>query len=309
MPLGLGLASSHAPNMFVPAEKWDVRYQQRTRAAPQPHEAKEETVEVLRSYVERIDAAFGILRRQLSAYRPDTLIMVSDDQDEVFSHLVCMPTIALYLGAELSGSQGLEFLEKDGAPERVRLRGSPELAEFLAQGLIDRGFDLTCLRQLKPLGNPERGLSHGFTRTAPRLMPELDIPVMPIFLNCYYPPLPSARRCFELGVALKELLEERPERVAIYGSGGLSHDPTGPRVGWIDKPLDRFILDALASGKTERLLGLYTFDSDTVRGGTGEVRNWIVVAGAMGKRKATVVEYIPAHHAVTGLGFAYWPEP
>lgn len=309
MPLGLGLASSHAPNMFVPAEKWEVRYQQRAHAVAQPHEAREETLEVLRSYVERIDAAFGILRQRLAAYRPDTLIMVSDDQDEVFSHLLSMPTMALYLGAELSGSQGLEFLGKDAAPERVRLRGSPELAEFLAQGLIDRGFDLTCLRELKPLGNPDRGLSHGFTRPAPRLMPELDIPVIPIFLNCYYPPLPSARRCFELGVALRELLEERPERVAIYASGGLSHDPTGPRAGWIDKPLDRFILDALASGRAERLLGLYTFDSDTVRGGTGEVRNWIVVAGAMGKQKATIVEYIPAHHAVTGLGFAYWPEP
>ena len=87
-------------------------------------------------------------------------------------------------------------------------------------------------------------------------------------------------------------------------------EPPVPTVQRIDRPrspLDHFILDSLAAGKPEKLLGLYTFDSDTVRGGTGEVRNWLVVSGAMGDRKATILDYIPAHHTVTGLGFAYWP--
>ena len=119
--------------------------------------------------------------------------------------------------------------------------------------------------------------------------------------------LPTARRCYDLGRTLREILDERPERVAIYGSGGLSHDPVGPRAGWIDQPLDRFLLQALADGKPEKLLGLYTFDSDTVRSGTGEIRNWITVAGALHDRRATIVDYIPAYHAVTGLGFAAWP--
>ena len=307
MPIGLGLASSHAPNMFIAPENWHVRYEQRIRHASPPPEAKEETLEVLQGYAARIEKGFLELRRQLTVYQPDTLIMVSDDQNEVFDRQTCMPTMALFLGEEAVGTRGLEFLGKESPPEKICLRGSPRLAEFLAQGLLERGFDLTCVRQLKPMGNPQSGLSHGFTRTAPKLMPGLDIPVVLVFLNCYYPPLPSARRCFELGQALRELLEDRNERVAIYGSGGLSHDPTGPRVGWIDKPLDHFILDSLAVGKPERLLGLYTFDSDTVRGGTGEVRNWLVVAGAMGNRKATILDYIPAHHTVTGLGFAFWP--
>ncbi|HLY67732.1 MAG TPA: extradiol ring-cleavage dioxygenase, partial [Chloroflexota bacterium] len=66
-------------------------------------------------------------------------------------------------------------------------------------------------------------------------------------------------------------------------------------------------LKNLASGTPEKLTGLYTVDSDTMRGGTGEIRNWLVVAGAMGNHAAQVVDYIPAYHAVTGLGFAYWP--
>jgi protocatechuate 4,5-dioxygenase beta chain len=293
--------------MFVPPERWHVRYEQRTRHTPQPPEAGEENLEVLQDYSRRIEKGFAELRERLAAYRPDVLIMVSDDQNEVFDRHAFMPTMAIYLGEEVSGTRGLEFLGKDSPQDRICLKTNSRFSEFLAEGLMERGFDLACVRQLKPMGNPQTGLSHGFTRTAPKLMPDLDVPVVLIFLNCYYPPLPSARRCFDLGRALRELLDERPERVAIYGSGGLSHDPTGPRVGWIDKPLDRFILDSLANGKPEKLLGLYTFDSDTVRGGTGEVRNWLVAAGAMGSRRAAIVDYIPAHHAVTGLGFAYWP--
>jgi hypothetical protein len=307
MPIGLGLASSHAPNMFAPPEKWEIRYNERTRGKPQPLEAQKETLEVIQGYVERITAGFRELERQLTAYRPDALIMVGDDQGEIFDRLAGMPTIGLFLGEAAAGSLGLEHLGESAPKEMVRLRGHPELAEFIAQGLIERDFDITCVRELRATGRPDRGLGHAFTRTAPKLMPDLKIPVVIVFLNCYYPPLPTARRCYDLGRRLRELLDERPERIAIYGSGGLSHDPVGPRAGWIDQPLDRFLLKAFAEGKPERLLGLYTFDSDTVRSGTGEIRNWITVAGACHDRRATIVDYIPAYHAVTGLGFATWP--
>ena len=54
---------------------------------------------------------------------------------------------------------------------------------------------------------------------------------------------------------------------------------------------------------------MYKFDSMTMRGGTGEMRAWITAAGAMEEMgsRAVIVDYIRAHHAVTGLGFAYWP--
>jgi hypothetical protein len=305
MPLGLGLASSHAPQMFAPAEAWEDPYRRALAGKAESPQAARETLEVIRGYVERIESAFRQLAAKLAEYRPEALVMIGDDQREVFDPSSNMPTIALHLGAEASGTLGLEFLGLS-APQPVRLRGHQVLAEFLAQRLMDRGFDVTCLRELKPVGRPERGLGHAFTRAPTKLMPDLEIPVVIVFLNAYYPPLPSARRCYDLGLAIRELLDERTERVAIYGSGGLSHDPTGPRAGWIDEPLDRFVLDAIADGKPERLLGLYTVDSDTMRGGTGEIRSWIAVAGACADRPATVVDYIPAYHAVTGLGFAYW---
>jgi len=66
------------------------------------------------------------------------------------------------------------------------------------------------------------------------------------------------------------------------------------------------VLERLERNEGEALKQLFTFDSDTLRGGTGEIRAWITVAGAM-RRPAKVLDYIRAHHAKVGLAFAYWP--
>jgi hypothetical protein len=150
-------------------------------------------------------------------------------------------------------------------------------------------------------------LGHAFRRLAHVLgLHETGVPTVMFFVNAYHPPMPSGERCYELGRALRDVLADRPEHVAILGSGGLSHDPRGPRAGWVDEPLDHWVLDCLARGEGEKLQSLYTFDSDTLRSGTGEIRSWITVAGAFPGVPTTVVDYIAARHAVTGLGFAYW---
>jgi hypothetical protein len=69
------------------------------------------------------------------------------------------------------------------------------------------------------------------------------------------------------------------------------------------------VLDRIAGGEGAQLRKLFTPDITTFGAGTGEIRNWVAVAGAYDGKKATVVDYIPARHAVTGLGFAYWREP
>src|SRR4029453_10287696 len=122
----------------------------------------------------------------------------------------------------------------------------------------------------------------------------LSIPLVCVFVNEYFPPLPSAARCARLGEAIADVLREPPERVAIYASGGLSHYPGMFNAGWIDQPLDRWILERLEGDDLEALPRLFTFRSENPRSGTGEVRAWISVAGAM-NRPAKVVEYVAAH--------------
>jgi protocatechuate 4,5-dioxygenase beta chain len=69
--------------------------------------------------------------------------------------------------------------------------------------------------------------------------------------------------------------------------------------------LDHWFLERLERNDLEALNHLFTFDSDNLRAGTGEIRAWISVAAAM-NRPAKVVDYIPAHCTLTGCGFAYW---
>src|SRR5579884_3942866 len=102
MPLGLGLASSHAPSMFVTPEQWPPLHEILTNGIPQPPQIQEETSAVIESYVQRIRKNFRVLREQLEAYRPDAVIIVGDDQMEVFSRAF-IPALAIYLGEQVDG--------------------------------------------------------------------------------------------------------------------------------------------------------------------------------------------------------------
>ncbi len=304
--LGLGLASSHAPAMFEPKEMWPAIYQRRpdyTRDS-QLHTAKLETPEVIESYLERIQAAFAVLRQQLEAYQPDALIVIGDDQGDMFDASL-NPTFCLFTGESRWGLDGTGYRPLDSR-KRIDFPCHAELARYLHRGLVKRGFDIAESASFTPRGNPDVGVSHMVAHPIPTLVPNLDIPIIPFFMNEYYPPLPTAERCYDLGATIAEVMAERPERIAIYASGGLSHDPGGPRAGWVDEPLDRWFLERLERNDGEALKHLFMFDSDTMRGGTGEIRAWISVAGAM-RRQAKVLEYIPANHAKCGLGFVYWP--
>lgn len=303
--LELGLATSHAPSMFRSAEFWPAIHRELTEGVPQPPQLKEETPRVLQEYVNRIERGFAVLRERLEAARPDALLVVGDDQGEVFS-TDNVPSYCVFTCSEVRGTLNVSLIGEPEEENHVTIRCHRELAIYLVDRLRKKGFDLSSLEVVKPAGRPKRGIGHAFTRPVVKVIPKLDIPTINLHLNAYFPPLPDARQCYELGRAIAEAFNARPERVAIMASGGLSHDPRGPRAGWIDTALDHWVLDQLKSGKSEALCHLFEFDSDTLRGGTGEIRSWIVVAGACAGAKATVVDYIPAHHAVTGLGFAYW---
>jgi protocatechuate 4,5-dioxygenase beta chain len=306
------MASSHAPMMFQKAEYWP-RVVERIPAEAReqlPKSARLEiaTPAIIERNIDRIEAAFAILRAQVQAYRPDALIMIGDDQGDMFDD-VNNPTFSIYTGEEPIWGRSARDPLGTRLEDRTKLvfPQQPELARHLLRGLVKRGFDVANLAgRFDPRGNPARGVSHMVSNLVPEVDPGLTIPLVCVFLNEYYPPLPSAARCAALGEAIADTLRDRPERIAIYASGGLSHFPGMYNAGWIDQPLDRWILERLERNDLDALKHLFTFDSDAMRSGTGEVRAWISVAAAM-KRPATVVEYVPAHCAQTGCGFVYWP--
>jgi protocatechuate 4,5-dioxygenase beta chain len=297
--------------MFQKAQYW-ARVVERI-----PPEAREQlpksarveiaTPSIIEGHIQRIEAAFAVLRRELQAFRPDALLMIGDDQGDMFDE-VNNPTFSIYTGEEPLWGRSARDPLGTPPPERTKLvfRPHAELARHLLRGLVKRGFDVANIGRFEPRGNPARGVSHMVSNLVPEVDPGLTIPLVCVFINEYYPPLPTAARCGALGEAIADALRDRPERVAIYASGGLSHYPGMYNAGWIDQPLDRWILERLERNDVDALNHLFTFDSDTMRSGTGEVRAWISVAAAM-RRPAKVVEYVPAHCTQTGCGFVYWP--
>lgn len=320
--LGLALATSNSPYMYRPRTAWQTLYEsQATEGIPPPNELADETDEVADQYVERINKALDTLRQKLVAYDPHVLVILGFDDGTSFSNIQ-VPQFSTFTGPEYTGSAAVTLLGEKPEDHKVTLRGNPEFAWEIHGALVDYGFDMNYMSILHPVGRPEMGISSAFTFPAVRLLKDLDIATVPIFINCMVEPTPTGHRCLAFGSALGEILEQTPGRVAILAVGGLSHDPNGDRAGWIDNRLDKWVLDHMAKGESQRLGTLFDVDSDTVRGGTGQIRTWLAAAaaaerkveittppGPMAHRKrahATVVDYIPALRTMTGLAFAYW---
>ncbi len=322
MPIQLGLASSHAPSLFYNTYAgWEKTYQRMKINHPQPHETEAiETEEEIERRIPRIQQNFAALKEQLVSYNPDTLIVVMGDQREWFDGSN-IPNIAIYVGDDVWGVHNTGAADEDPPAnpnedhERFRLevKTDKELSQYLLNGLVAKGFDVAIMNKMNPQSNPKRGVPHGWMNPMPHIIPRPDLPVVLVWVNVDDgpPAILDGQRTLELGRAIAELCEQSDKRIAIYGSGGMSHNPGGPRAGWVDEPLDNWFLDQLTGGTMDNLKAMFSFRSENLVGGTGELHCWIAVAGAIDYvkpgHKAVKVDYMPARKVTTGCGWAYWP--
>jgi hypothetical protein len=202
--------------------------------------------------------------------------------------------------------------------------GHPALARALLTRLAAHDFDLAFSLSL---ADPERGMGHAIMRPHLLLETGFAIPTVPMFINCYYGPQPTAQRCYEYGRAVREIIEAYPEelRVVVVGSGGLWHTP-GAAKSILDESFDRTILAHVASGDARAMAVAFDaypviYDPNDARSvkdasggtgivtglghGTGETRNWIAAAAVADGTPGTVVDYIPVYASPVGIGFAY----
>ena len=134
-------------------------------------------------------------------------------------------------------------------------------------------------------------------------MEDKIIPSVPIVLNNHYTPnQPTPSRCYELGLEIKKAIESMPDNinVAVVATGGLS-TPV------LDEEIDRHLLAALSSKDVKAICEL---PHEWLRGGRGEMRNWICAAGIASGLNMHVIDYVPAYRTAAGtgcgLGFAQW---
>src|ERR1700678_2091989 len=151
-------------------------------------------------------AAMRELGKTLDETKPEVIIVIGSDHLETF-FLSAVPTFAIVAGKTAQAA----FAGKE-----YNLPTHP-LAEELLEKLVDAGFDMTY--------SQDAVMGHSFAAVSEWVIEGRSIPVVPVFVNTYLPPLPKARRCEALGKAIKEIVEKGPERVAIVASGGMSHYP------------------------------------------------------------------------------------
>jgi aromatic ring-opening dioxygenase catalytic subunit (LigB family) len=230
---------------------------------------------------------FATIRERLAAARPDVVLVASSEHGEVFPVLGPQPAFALAVVDSFEA-------HGHGLPRRT-YRSSESVATDLLRFTAQAGFDLAAL--------PDPHFDHGVLIPLEMVLAPSDTIVLPLITNCgLTPACPSLARSFRLGEACARWARESGLRVAVLGSGGLSHWPGMAAMGRINTQWDRAFLAALAAGDLDRWLQ-QTPAEVMAGGGNGglELNNWVFSAGAAGNHGGEVLYYEPIAPWVTGM--------
>ncbi len=242
-----GIGSSHAPSI---GSAWDKGLLQDPLWRP-------------------VFDGYAAARAWLAEQKPDLFVIVYNDHANRF-FFDAYPTFALGVG-DLH-AQADEGYGKRDLPD---LKGDPDFAWHIARSLVEDEFDPTICQEMT--------LDHGVLSFLPALA-DLAVPVIPLAVNVIQHPIPTARRLYRLGLALRRAIQTGPadRRVVVMGTGGLSHQLHGTQVGRFNAAWDNEFLDLLESDP-ERLAALPHRDW-MERGGTEgvEMIMWLAMRGAMG---------------------------
>ena len=217
---------------------------------------------------EPLYAAYGRLRAQLSAARPEALIVVAAEHFANF-FMNNMPSFAVGMAQRYCGPiEDPAWLRI----ERTSIPGAPALSLSLIREIMQT-VDVAYAEEWK--------FDHGIMVPLHFLTPAYDLPVVPVNINCQGPPLAPLHRAWAFGEALRRAADQVPERLAIIGTGGISHWPATPDSGKINEPWDREFLERWVRNDKAALLSYSDLDTyrDAGQGGF-EIRTFISVAAA-----------------------------
>ena len=264
---------SHAPGMTA---RWDV------------------IDDVRRTKIER---AVAQAREDVARANPEIIIAFVNDHFKSF-FLDAMPAFCIGLGDEhLVPDAKLASILK--IPER-RAPGDVDLSRHLLESLLARGFDPAFSGELKFADDLSVPLSYLFPDVA-------NTPaIVPIFTNCVAPPLPSLRRCYDLGAAVGEILADVGDnrRLMILGTGGLSHWVGMPKHGTVNSAFDARMLSLVTEHRLDEIMAMTDREvEDEAGNGAFEIRNWLAALGAIGGYRATTLDYVAVPEWLTGIAF------
>ena len=227
-------------------------------------------------------SAFARARQWLLEQNPDALVVIYNDHvDQYFFD--AWPTFTIGVAEEY------QIADEGWGPRAFPpVPGHAALARHLGARLVEDGFDLAASQRMV--------LDHGFLSPLPLLDQvghEWQIPVVPMTINVVQPPLPTPQRCWALGEALARAIQSFPEdrRVAVVGTGGLSHQLTGPTFGLVSPEWDRKFLQLLQ--ETPQELTSYSIADFARLGGEHsiEVVQWLAMRAALPSDAKTELQF------------------
>jgi protocatechuate 4,5-dioxygenase beta chain len=244
-------------------------------------------------YWKPVFAGYDWSKRWIAEQKPDVVILVYNDHASAFS-LDMVPTFAI------GCADRFQPADEGWGPRPVPVvEGHPELASHIAQSVIQQDFDLTIVNKMD--------VDHGLTVPLSLMFGQPQawpVRVIPFAVNVVLYPVPSGRRCFELGRAIRRAVESFDEdlSVQVWGTGGMSHQLQGPRAGlinreWDNRWLDRFIEDP------EGLSRLPHLDYVREAGSEGiELVMWLIMRGALDPKVNVLHRFyhVPASNTAVG---------
>ncbi len=226
-------------------------------------------------------ANYDKMRQELEATRPDAIFVIGAEHFANF-FMNNMPAFAVGMADSYEGP--IEDPEWLGI-EAVTVPGNADLSKRMISEIM-KTVDISYAEEWK--------FDHGIIVPLHFLTPRYDLTVIPANINCQGPPLAPLSRAWEFGRAIRRAADSVPERIAIIGTGGLSHWPATPDSGKINEPWDREFMDRWLRNDKEGLLSYTDRQAYIDAGqGAGEIRTYVAVAGATEGSTGDLLFYAP----------------
>jgi protocatechuate 4,5-dioxygenase beta chain len=237
--------------------------------------------------------AYVPVREWLAKLKPDVAIVVYNDHVAEFP-FDKYPTFALGAADEYAIAD-----EGFGTRPLPAVQGHADFSVHLCEELIQAEFDLTVCQEM--------GVEHGFLVPMNLCFPHTPsgwpVKSVPLQVNVVQHPLPTARRCFRLGQALRRAVETYSSdlKIVILGTGGMSHQLQGKRFGFMNEKFDQWFMDELEKNPE----GLAEISHQEIMEEAGaeavELIMWLTMRGALSEKAKRVHRHYYAP-MTTGMG-------
>jgi protocatechuate 4,5-dioxygenase beta chain len=234
-------------------------------------------------------------REWMAAHMPDIVLVIYNDHANAIDPDI-VPTFAIGTAERYEVAD--EGFGRRPVPDVV---GDPKLSLHLVKSLMDEGFDLTVFQEL----DVDHGLTVPLSIFCPDPGEAWPVRVVPFLVNVVQYPQPTAARCYALGQAIGRAIAsfDSDDKIAIFGTGGMSHQLAGARAGFINQTFDKMFLEKIETDP-QSLAALTREDFIQQAGSEGiELIMWLVMRGAMNPqiRRVHTLYHVAASNTAAAL--------